>query len=117
VPARPRHTSLGVKEATLRRDHRIDKDVPIVFIEATLGDASDFYQTPVMEVKREEDRFLLRVTHCASVAHTIAALALELSKGGQPPEIHFGWSMESPIAANLNFLLFGEGNVPWMVRE
>ena len=117
VPHRPGTHSLEFKEATIRRDHRIDKEVPIVFIEAQLGDASDFYQTPVLEVKHEDDRFLIRVARCASIAHTIAALALELSKVGKPPEIHFGWSQESPIAANLNFLLFGEGNVPWMVRE
>src|SRR5262249_34262675 len=53
----------------------------------------------------------------ASVAHVIAALGLELSKVGRPPEIHFGWSHESPVVANLGFLLFGEGNVPWVVRE
>jgi hypothetical protein len=47
----------------------------------------------------------------------IAAIALELSKVGKPPEIHFGWSNERPIAANLNFLLFGQGNIPWMVRD
>ena len=51
------------------------------------------------------------------MAHVLAAAALELSKVGKPPEIHFGWSNETPIAANMNFLLFGQGNVPWMVRE
>jgi hypothetical protein len=59
----------------------------------------------------------MKVTRCASIAHTIAALALELGKVGKPPEIHFGWSDESPMVANLGFLLFGEGNIPWMVRE
>ena len=66
---------------------------------------------------QEEGVFILRIQRCASIAHTIAALALELSKAGSPPEIHFGWSAQSPMAANLSFLLFGEGNVPWMVRE
>jgi hypothetical protein len=32
-------------------------------------------------------------------------------------EIHFGWTEESPVSGTLGFLLFGEGNVPWMVRE
>ncbi len=50
-------------------------------------------------------------------ALAVATVALELSKTGTPPEIHFGWSGESPLAANLGFLLFGEGNVPWLVRE
>ena len=39
------------------------------------------------------------------------------SRAWRPTEIRFGWSNESPMAANLQFVLFGEGNVPWMVRE
>ena len=44
-------------------------------------------------------------------------MALELSQPDHVPEIHFGWSDENPLAANLNFILFGQGNVPWLVRE
>lgn len=117
VPHRPGARGLALKEEIIRREHRLTPDVPVVFIEAHLGDASDFVHEPEMEVTQDEGRFILRVTRCASIAHTIAALALELSKVGKPPEIHFGWSNESPMAANLDFLLFGEGNVPWMVRE
>ena len=40
-----------------------------------------------------------------------------MEKVGRPPEIHFGWSDESPLTASAGFLLFGQGNVPWMVRE
>jgi len=117
VPHRPGARSLQEKEVMIRKEHRLDADVPIVFIEANLGDTSDFYQTPVVDVLQEQGSFIIRVERCASIAHTIAALALELSKVGKPPEIHFGWSNENPMAANLGFLLFGEGNVPWMVRE
>ncbi len=117
VPHRPGGRSLREKEETIRKEHRLGPDVPIVFIEAKLGDTSDFYQTPQIEVLQEEGVFILRIQKCASIAHTIAALALELSKVGTPPEIHFGWSNENPMAANIGFLLFGEGNVPWMVRE
>jgi hypothetical protein len=117
VPHRPGSRSLKEKEDIIRKEHRLTPDVPIVFIEAKLGDTSDFYQTPLVEVVDQEGSFILRVHQCASIAHTIAALALELSKVGMPPEIHFGWSAESPMAANIGFLLFGEGNVPWMVRE
>jgi hypothetical protein len=117
VPHRPGSRTLKDKEGIIRKEHRLGPDVPIVFIEAKLGDTSDFYQTPLIEVLDQEGSFILRVHKCASIAHTIAALALELSKVGAPPEIHFGWSAESPMSANLGFLLFGEGNVPWMVRE
>jgi hypothetical protein len=117
VPHRPGGRSIREKEEAIRKEHHLGPDIPIVFIEAHLGDPSEFYQTPLMEVRQEEEVFILRITRCASIAHTIAALALELSRTGQPPEIHFGWSNESPVMANIGFLLFGEGNVPWMVRE
>jgi hypothetical protein len=50
------------------------------------------------------------------VAHVIAAVALEFRHVGHPPEIHFGWSEVTPMSANLGFLLFGQGNIPWMVH-
>jgi len=72
---------------------------------------------PVMKIEQEGGRFVMRITGAASISHTLAALALEMAKVGRPPEIHFGWTDESPVSGMLGFLLFGEGNVPWMVRE
>jgi hypothetical protein len=117
VPHRPGQHSLLVKEQQIRQRHRLSAEVPLVFVEAELGDVSDFYHRPLVEVLREDERFIVRIRGCVSIPHVLAAAALELSKVGKPPEMHFGWSDESPIAANLSFLLFGQGNVPWMVRE
>jgi hypothetical protein len=117
VPHRPGSRELAAKEESIRREHHLTPDIPIVFLEVELGDVSDFWQSPLMEVKHEEERFIISLRRCASIAHVIAAVSLELSKVGKPPEIHFGWSNESPLAANVGFILFGEGNVPWMVRE
>ena len=117
VPHRPGRRELATKEEHIRRRHRLGPDVPVVFVEVQLGDPSEFYQLPLLEVKEETGRFLVRISRATSVAHAIAAVGLELSKVGKPPEIHFGWSDERPLAANLNFVLFGEGNIPWMVRE
>jgi len=117
VPHRPSSRALASKEEIIRKEHHLTPDIPIVFLEVELGDVSDFYHSPLMEVKQEEGRFIVRLTRCSSISHVIAAVALELSKVGAPPEIHFGWSNESPLVANIGFILFGEGNVPWMVRE
>ncbi len=117
VPHRPGARALAHKETSIREEHRLGADLPIVFIEVKKGDASEFFHRPVLEVQQEDDRFVLRVTKCASIAHVIATLGLELSKTGPPPEIHFGWSDQGPVANSIGFLLFGEGNVPWMVRE
>jgi len=117
VPHRPGQLSLLAKEESIRMRHRLAPDIPVVFVEATLGDASDFYHKPLIGAVQEDGRIILRVTRCTSIAHVIAAVALELSRVGKPPEIHFGWSAESPVTANVNFLFFGQGNIPWMVRE
>jgi hypothetical protein len=117
VPHRPGRRSLAAKEAHIRREHRIPRDLMIVFVEVELADASDFVNEPVMQVTEEQGRYVIKVRNAASIAHTLAALALEMAKVGRPPEIHFGWTDESPVSGTLGFLLFGEGNVPWMVRD
>ncbi len=109
--------TLADKEEQIRREHHLDPNMPIVFVEAHLGDVSDFTHSPIIEVTEEEGRFIIRVSNCVSIAHVLAAIALELSKTGKPPELHFGWSDENPLAMNLGFVLFGEGNVPWHVRK
>ncbi len=117
VPHRPGNRDLAEKDAIIRQRHRLGPDVPIVFIEAELGDTSEFQMQPLMTIREEEGRFVIGVQRCVSIAHVVAIIALECSKVGTPPEIHFGWSNESPMAASFSFLLFGEGNVPWMVQE
>lgn len=117
VPHRPGGRFLEDKEQEIRDWHHLSPETPLVFVEVEIGDASEFYQSPLMEVLQTEGRFVVRVTRCVSVAHVIAVIALTVGRHSTPPEIHFGWSDESPLRTNLRFLLFGEGNVPWMVRQ
>ena len=117
VPHRPGRNDLDTKEETIRQLHRLSAEVPIVFVEAELGDPSEFEQTPVVDIHESQGRIVLAVKRCSSIAHVIAAIALELSRTGKPPEIHFGWSDEGPIAAVFAFLIFGQGNIPAMVRH
>jgi hypothetical protein len=89
-----------------------------LFVQASLGDPSEFYQQPLLEIDEEQGLEVVRVSKCVSISHVLAALCLALCRpGGRPPEVIFGWSNERPLAANLNFLLLGEGNIPWMVKE
>jgi hypothetical protein len=115
VPHRSGQMSLSAKETTIREYHRLPRDVPVVFVEAELGDPSGFDTLPMLDVAQEDGRFVIRVERCTSIAHVLAAVALEMSKASVPPELHFGWSGERPLTANLHFVLFGHGNVPWMV--
>lgn len=118
VPHRPGLISLAERCQKLHADYRLDPATPVIFIEAALGDPSNFYQKPRMRIERDGELEVIRLSHCVSISHVLAAICLELCRdGGEPPEIIFGWSLESPLAANLNFLLLGEGNIPWMVKE
>jgi hypothetical protein len=117
VPHRPGRRSLAEKEAIIRREHRLPVEAMVVFVEVELEDPSEFHQTPTLQIKQEEGKYILKITSAASISHTLAALALEMSRVGRVAEIHFGWTDESPVSGTLGFLLFGEGNVPWMVRE
>lgn len=117
VPHRPGRHARDLKEEQIRRDHNLDPHADVVFLETELEDPSNFMQSLSIEVFQEEKRFVIKVTHCVSVAHAIAAVALEMSKVSKPPALHFGWSEMDLMAASWSYFAFGEGNVPWKVRE
>ena len=117
APHRPGGRTLDEKERELRIWHHLDDEIPVVFVEISLGDTSDFFQEPVLDIRHEGGRYIIRVSHCTSIAPAIAALALSLNGTTKPIELHFGWSDESPLKMNLGFLLFGEGNIPFLVKE
>jgi hypothetical protein len=112
VPHRPGQRSLAEKEAEIRRKHRIPAGVPIVFLEVHYGDTSEFENAPIIGVRQEGDFFVITAHDCVSVSHTIAQLAMEMTKNGSPLDIVFGWSKGNPLGLALDFLLFGRGDVP-----
>jgi hypothetical protein len=117
IPHRPGKHERDLKELSIRKDHQLDPDVDLVFLEVQVDDPSNFFQQLRLKIVREDKRFVIQTTHCVSVPHAIAAIALELSKVGKPPGLHFGWSEMDLLAASWSYLAFGEGNVPWKVRE
>jgi hypothetical protein len=117
VPHRPGRHEREQKEHKIRAEHQLDPDVDIVFLEVHIGDASDFFQRPLVEILREDKRLVLCLTQCASVPHAIAAVALEMSRASKPPSLHFGWPELALLTASWNYFAFGEGNIPWKVRE
>ena len=117
VPHRPGKHERDVKEEQIRREHQLSADADVVFVEIHLDDPSDFFQNLLVEVVREERRFVIKVTRCCSVAHAIAAVALEMSRYSKPPGLHFGWTDMDLLSASWTYLAFGQGNIPWKVRE
>ena len=117
VPHRPGHRECETKEEHIRKNHQLAPDTDIVFLEVEVDDPSNFFQNLLVEVVPEERRFVIKLTRCVSVAHAIAAVALEMSKESKPPGLHFGWPELGVLAASWSYLAFGEGNIPWKVRE
>ena len=112
VPHRPGSRSLGEKEAEIRRKHRIPETVPIVFLEVHYGDVSEFQNAPIISARQEGTRFIIVARDVVSVSHTIAQVAMEMTKGGAPLDIIFGWSKGGSLKLALDYVLFGQGDVP-----
>ena len=112
VPHRPGQRSLAEKEAEIRCKHRIPAGVTLVFIEVHYGDTSEFENAPIIGVRQEGERFVITAHDCVSVSHTIAQLAIDMTKNESPLDIVFGWSKGHRLKLALDFLLFGRGDVP-----
>jgi hypothetical protein len=112
VPHRPGNRTLDEKEAEVRRRHRIPSEVPLVFLEVHYGDTSDFHNAPIISARQEGERFVIVARDVVSVSHTIAQIAIDLSSQGQPIDVVFGWSLGNSMRLALEFLLFGQGDIP-----
>ena len=117
VPHRPDHRTLAEKEREIRRKHRIDQRVRLVFLEVHRGDVSRFESEPVLSVAEAEGRFVITARDCVSVSHTIAQVALELAAGGRPLDVVFGFAKGSPLRLAVDFVLFGSGDIPARVVD
>jgi len=118
VPHRPSNRSLSEKVREIRVNHRIPETTEIVFVEIERGDTSEFLNRPELRIRQEQDFLIVRVTNANSISHTIAVIARELSKNcPNGTEVLFGWSEGKPLDLAIGFVLFGEGNVPSLVRE
>ena len=117
IPHRPGREPRDVKAQAIRREHDIDDDIDLVFLEIELDDPSDFFQQLNIEVSRQEGQAVIRIMGSASIPHAIAAVALEMSQYSKPPHLHFGWPEMDLLSASWSYFAFGEGNVPWKVRE
>jgi preprotein translocase subunit SecG len=105
------------KEAEQREVRNLPDGVPVIFLEVTLTDASQFESE--LQVTGEE-RFgyqILRVSS-PSVANAIAALLLEIrDEWHVMPHIYFAWAEGNPFYFLFRYLISGEGDVPPVTRE
>jgi hypothetical protein len=105
------------KEQQARDDHSLDNGEPVVFLEVTQGDASEFREEIYVRGVRVGRHRILRCKSPA-IPNAIAALLVYLrDTHGQIPHAYFGWTEGNPITYVLKYLFLGEGDTAPVTRE
>ena len=120
IANRPGDGSLAEYEAKLeeaRQTHHLPVEDPVLFLEVSPGDASQF-----SEILTVEGAYVgpYRVLRCKSPAipNAIAALLIYIrDRTGKIPHVYFGWTEGNPITYLLKFLALGEGDTAPVTRE
>ncbi|KJY42971.1 amino acid transporter [Streptomyces sp. NRRL B-1568] len=106
-----------VKEYTQREETHIPSGGPVLFLEVTVRDSSDFATDVTVTGDERHGVHILRVQG-AGVPNTIAAVLLRLrDHTGQVPHAYFNWTEGHPLSHLLRFLVFGDGEVAPVTRE
>jgi hypothetical protein len=106
-----------LKEREQREDSHIPPGEPVLFLEVTVADASDF--APTLEVRGEEiDGYRVLRARSAAVPNAIAAILLYIrDTTGNRPHVYFGWSEGNPLKHLAYYILFGEGDIAPLTHE
>lgn len=105
------------KEMETRRDHHIRPEEPILFIEISIKDASNFSGTLEVQGVEVDGYQILRATGVA-VPNSLAALLLHLGRlSGRRAHAYFNWGERGPGAYLMKFLFSGEGDIAPLTRE
>lgn len=106
-----------VKERAEREASHIPARDPVVFLEVTVADASQF--APVLRVHGEEiEGYRVLQVRSPSIPNAIAAISLAVrERTGKQPHIYFGWAEGNPIKYLARFVLFGEGDIALLTHE
>ncbi|MGN9837215.1 amino acid transporter [Nonomuraea sp. H19] len=98
-------------------NHRLRSSEPVLFVEVTVPDASEF-ETELHIKGEERYGHKILTIESSAVPNTLAALLLYLrDRTGSVPHIYFHWTEGNPVVAMLRYLLFGGGDVPPLTRE
>ncbi len=106
-----------LKEREERESNQIPAGDPVLFLEVTVGDASEFSGTLHVRGVQVDQYRVLRVQG-AAIPNAIASVLLAIREGtGQRPHIYFGWTEGNPLKHLAKYLLFGEGDIAPVTRE
>ncbi|MDT0341511.1 APC family permease [Streptomyces litchfieldiae] len=105
------------KEYSQREETHIPGGGPLLFLEVTVRDSSDFTADVTVQGEDRHGYRVLRVDGPV-VANTIAAVLLHLrDRTGAVPHAYFNWTEGHPLGHLLRFLIFGDGEVAPVARE
>jgi hypothetical protein len=105
------------KEQEVRRANHIPETDPVLFLEVTVVDPSEFASQLQVEGEVRFGYKILRV-EAATVANAIAAVLLHIrDRTSQLPHVYFGWTEGNPVVHLVRYLIFGDGDVPPITRE
>ncbi len=95
------------------------EDVPeIVFLEVTVGDASEFSEDSLVVNGRTEDGFQILACTSAAAPNAIALLLLAIRNiTGAVPHAYMYWTEGNPLGYAMRYLFFGEGETAPVTRE
>jgi hypothetical protein len=105
------------KEDEERTKNQIPADDPVLFLEVTVSDPSEFEAQ--LQVTGEE-RYGYRILRMESsaVPNAIAAVLLHMRDlTGRRPHVYFDWTEGNPAGHLLRYLFFGSGEVAPVTRE
>ncbi|MEV1176329.1 amino acid transporter [Nonomuraea sp. NPDC049784] len=98
-------------------NHRLRSSEPVLFVEVSVPDASEF-ETELHVKGEERYGHKILTIESSAVPNSLAALLLYLrDRTGGVPHIYFHWTEGNPVVAMLRYLVFGGGDVPPLTRE
>jgi len=105
------------KAVEVREINHVPKWAPLIFIEVTVDDASDF-ETMLHVVGEERFGHRILTIRGSVVANTIAELALAIrDRTNMVPHVYFTWTEGNPVVNLLRFLFVGDGEIAPVTRE
>jgi hypothetical protein len=100
------------KEHEERTRNQIPADDPVLFLEVTVADPSEF-EARLQVTGEERHGYRILRMESSAVPNAIAAVLLHLRDlTGKRPHIYFDWTEGNPVGHLLRFLIFGSGESP-----
>jgi hypothetical protein len=105
------------KEHEERKRHGVPPDDPVLFLEITVADPSEF-EARLQVVGEDRHGYRILRMESSAVPNAIAAVLLHIRDlTGERPHIYFDWTEGNPVTHLLRFLIFGSGEVAPVTRE